>query len=237
MRAAAFDQFMEHAVQIERLRRGIHCRSYFSRQAIFNSPHQQRGLAGGSQNGVDQESAGGFPVGSRYARQVEPAIWLAVEIAGCRSQRAASMLHFDPRSFEPRWSGKLAGHGYRAPIHGGLGELAAVGTQSWKSEKQKACLHSTRVILQSTNLDSAQIPRKLAPVLKPAEDLFKRHSASAAKLHAHALSQRQDGACLGNLRLSDSAPLEFHWNAQRGRFFNHVPQCLAPKVRHAARSP
>src|ERR1017187_8308154 len=178
MRAAAFDQLMEHAVQIERLRRGIHCRSYFSRQSIFNGPHQQRGFAGGSQNGVDQESARGFPIGSRHACEVEPAVRLAIEIAGGPGQRATSMLHFYPRSFETRWSGKFAGHGYRTPIHGGPGELAAIGARSWKSEKQKTCLHSTRVILQSTNLDSPHIPRKLASELNPVEDLFKRHSGA-----------------------------------------------------------
>jgi hypothetical protein len=37
------------------------------------------------------------------------------------------MLYFDPCSFEIHRRGKLAGHGYRAPLESGLGEFAAVG--------------------------------------------------------------------------------------------------------------
>ena len=58
-------QFVEHSIQIQRLGRGVHRRSHFAGQSVFDGPHQQRGFPGGPQNRIDQESAWWF---SRWCR-------------------------------------------------------------------------------------------------------------------------------------------------------------------------
>ena len=178
MRTAALLQLMQHAVQIERLGRCIHCRSHFSRYPIFNGPHQQRGLPGGSQNRVDQESSGGFPIGPRHPRQAQPAIRLSIEVARGQRQRAPSMLHLDPQAAKIIRRRKLACHGHRAFIQRGLRKLPAVGSRSRKREEQEAWLHAPRVVLQAPDFHSSDIFWKPAPELNPAENLFERHGGA-----------------------------------------------------------
>ena len=90
------------------------------------------------------------------------------------------MLHFDPGSMKTSRRRKLAGYGYRAMIDGRLSELPAVGPRARKSEKQEACLHPPRVVLQSTDFDSVHISGNFASELNPPEDLFKHHIADVS---------------------------------------------------------
>ena len=144
-------QFGEQPDQVERFRRRVHRRQHAVRQAVLDGADQGRGAPRGAQNRIQQVARRGLAIGAGDARDSQPFVGLAIEVARGHRQRLAAVRHADPVRREAFRRLRLADHRDRPARSRVPGESAAVGAAAREGEERVIAPHPSRIVVQPAN--------------------------------------------------------------------------------------